>query len=150
MNTQRSTVVGVFHERQQAQRAVEELRRAGFEDAHLGVALRDGDSTKSTTSAPDPKAEHAAIGLAAGVGTGAGLGALWAVGIIAGLLPAIGPVILGGGLFAAILASLPAGSGAAGGLVGILVGTWASRRMRPNTMRRRIQERQDRGDGPGR
>ena len=60
MNTQRSTVIGVFHERQQAQRAVEELHRAGFGEAHLGVALRDTDST--TPAAPAPDAQHGAHG----------------------------------------------------------------------------------------
>ncbi len=120
MNSQRSTVIGVFHKRQEAQRAVDELRRAGFADAHLGVALRDVDSPNSAALAPDARAENAAIGLAAGVGTGAGLGAAWAVGISVGMLPAIGPVIAGG-LLGAIVASA-AGAGVAGGLVGVLIG----------------------------
>ena len=38
-------VVGVFDNRDQADRAVEELRRMGFRDDQIGYAMRGGDNT---------------------------------------------------------------------------------------------------------
>jgi len=113
----RSVVVGVFTDRTQAQRCVEELRRVGFREDQIGVVGREGDTKAAATS---DKGTHVAAGAATGVAAGAGVGALWALGIAAGFLPAIGPVIAGG-IFASILASA-AGAGAAGGLVGALIG----------------------------
>jgi len=115
--TKNSVVVGVFEDRTQAQKCVEELRRVGFREDQIGVAGRDGDSTTAATS---DKGSKAAAGAATGVAAGAGVGAMWALGIAAGMLPAIGPVIAGG-IFASILASA-AGAGAAGGLIGALIG----------------------------
>ena len=40
MMAQQSTIVGVFDDRLQADRAVDELRRAGFRDDQIGVAMR--------------------------------------------------------------------------------------------------------------
>jgi hypothetical protein len=117
----RSVVAGVFYDKRDAQRAVDELRRAGFRNDQIGVAARDPDvraDVKQGTAGQDES--HAVTGLAAGAAGGAGLGALWGLGIAAGVLPAIGPVIAGGTLVA-ILASAAAGA-AAGGLVGALVG----------------------------
>jgi len=116
---QRKTAVGVFHDRQRAQEAVNELRRAGFREEQIGVAGRHGETI---TGAHETKhtGSNAAIGAATGVATGAGLGALWGIGIVAGLLPAIGPAIAGGTL-AAILSSAAAGAAAAG-IAGALIG----------------------------
>jgi len=113
----RSVVVGVFTDRTQAQRCVEELRRVGFREDQIGVVGREGDTKAAATS---DKGTHVAAGAATGVAAGAGVGALWALGIAAGFLPAIGPVIAGG-IFASILASA-AGAAAAGGLAGALIG----------------------------
>jgi uncharacterized protein (TIGR02271 family) len=116
-NTKR-TVVGVFADRQQAQRAVEDLRRAGFRDDQIGVVARDTGGTTGTKT--EAQGSHVGTGAAVGAAAGAGVGALWAIGIAAGMLPAIGPIIAGG-IFASILASA-AGGAAAGGLVGALIG----------------------------
>jgi len=43
MAVQRSTVVGVFHDRDLAERAIDELHRLGFHDEEIGFAQR-GDS----------------------------------------------------------------------------------------------------------
>jgi len=117
--TQRTTAVGVFTDRQRAQEAINALRKAGFREDQIGVAGRDADTV---TGAHEVKGtgNKAAVGATAGVATGAGLGALWGIGIVAGLLPAIGPAIAGGSL-AAILSSAAAGAAAAG-LVGGLIG----------------------------
>jgi len=131
MNTSsRTTVVGVFHDRQHAQQAVAELKRAGFSEADIGVIARDDDKTATgttgtsttgtSTTGTGEKGSHVAAGAATGVAAGAGVGALWALGIAAGMLPAIGPVIAGG-LLASVLASA-AGGATLAGIVGALIG----------------------------
>jgi uncharacterized protein (TIGR02271 family) len=116
--TQRSTVVGVFHDRHQANLAVEDLKRAGFRDDQIGVAGRHTDTTTdATTEGSGSMWEEGAI---TGALAGAGLGGLVGLGIIAGLIPAVGPVIAGGTL-AAILANA-AGGAALAGLAGALIG----------------------------
>jgi hypothetical protein len=117
--TERTTAVGVFDDRDQAQRAINELRRMGFREDEIGVAARN-DDTVSGGTALDDRATNTAIGACAGAATGASIGAVWGMGIIAGLLPGIGPVIAGGAL-AAVLASAATGAAAAG-LAGALLG----------------------------
>jgi uncharacterized protein (TIGR02271 family) len=117
MATKTGTVVGVFHDREQARQAVSQLRRAGFRDDQIGVLARDASDRDKGDDAGGTHAEEGAI---AGLAGGAGLGALWGLGIAAGILPAIGPVIAGGTL-AAILASAAAGAAAAG-IAGALIG----------------------------
>jgi hypothetical protein len=118
----RTTVVGVFPNRGQAQQAVSELRRLGFREDQIGVLGRESVAAGATEASTTAKTGHskAVEGAATGVAAGAGVGALWALGIAAGMLPAIGPVIAGG-LLASVLASA-AGGAAIAGLVGALVG----------------------------
>jgi len=116
---QRSTVVGVFEDRQQADRAVTELRQAGFSEGQIGVATRHSDAStdSSATSDDNSKWESGAI---TGVLAGAGLGGLVGLGVLAGVIPVLGPVIAGGTL-ATILANA-AGGAALAGLAGALIG----------------------------
>jgi len=114
----RTTAVGVFENRAEAQKAVQELKRLGFRDDQIGVASREDEAHTKGTTADDKS--YASEGAVAGVATGAGIGALWGIGIAAGLLPGIGPVIAGGTL-AAVLASAATGAAVAG-LAGALVG----------------------------
>lgn len=114
-----ATVVGVFTNRSDAQRAVKELKLAGFRDEEIGIATRDGVSASGAAATSDTGEKVAAAATAGAIAGGAG-GALWGVGIAAGLLPGIGPVIAGGTL-AAILASAATGAAAAG-LAGALIG----------------------------
>lgn len=118
---QKRAVIGVFTDSAKAQRAVRELRDAGFTDDQIGVVGRD---SQGTTTGKDGDADdadsYAAEGAATGVAAGAGLGALWGLGILAGVMPIIGPAIAGGAL-AAVLTSAAAGAAAAG-LAGALVG----------------------------
>src|SRR5579885_591507 len=106
--SKRSVVVGVFRDRTEAQKAVEELRRVGFREDQIGVVSRDGESNDANT-ATSSKGTTVGMAAAGGAATGAGVGALWALGIAAGFLPAIGPVIAGG-IFASILASAAGGA----------------------------------------
>jgi len=113
----RNSVVGVFENHTNAQRAVDELRRAGFRDDEIGVASQDrsgGTVTQKT------EGNFAGAGAATGALAGAGIGAAWGLGIMAGVLPAIGPVIAGGTL-AAIAASAGLGAAAAG-IAGLFIG----------------------------
>src|SRR3712207_529947 len=110
--TLRTTAVGVFHDREHAQAAVNELRQAGFREDDVGVAYRGEDHLHDAHDVED-RGSHAAEGAGVGAATGAGIGALWGLGIMAGVLPAIGPAIAGGTL-AAILSSAAAGAAAAG------------------------------------
>jgi len=125
MMAQKSTIVGVFDDRQQADRAVDELRRAGFRDDQIGVAMRydagsdaAGEATGSGTTAADES--QAGTGTIAGVLGGLGLGAAAGLGVLSGVIPVIGPAIAGGTL-GIILSNAAIGAGV-GGLVGALVG----------------------------
>lgn len=119
---ERNTIVGVFHDRAQAQAAIQELRSAGFRDDQIG--LMAGEKSAYSTSREDLPAEegdtYAEEGGVTGLAAGAGVGALWGLGIVAGLMPPLGPAIAGGAL-AAVLTSAAAGAAAAG-LAGTLIG----------------------------
>lgn len=119
-----STIVGIFDDHQDAERAVDALHSAGFLDDQIGFVRRSGEAVEGTTqiNTTDTKAPHAG-----GVGTGAVIGGL--VGAAAALLiPGVGPVIAGGVLantFAATAVGAAAvgalGGAVAGGLIGGLV-----------------------------
>ena len=112
-----TTVVGVFETPAAAQRAVNELRQAGFTDSQIGVVSHNRDGGTDVVSDGDTKAaEGAATGLAAG----AGIGALWGLAILSGLLPGIGPAIAGGTM--GVLLSSAAAGAAAAGIGGALIG----------------------------
>jgi hypothetical protein len=121
-----TTVIGVFDGHAEARRAIEELRRAGFPDDHLGII---GPDWRGTTRAVENRSglsndpthtrweEGTAIGAAAGGATGLGLG----IAVATGLIPPLGSVVAGGTLVA-LLASTGAGAvigGVAGGLAGL-------------------------------
>ncbi len=117
--TTRSTAVGVFADTRHAQKAVQELKDAGFRDDQIGVVARHSDAA-ATETATKEHGSHVVDGAVTGVAAGAGIGALWCLGIVTLGLPAIGPVIAGG-IFSAILASA-AGGAAIAGIVGALIG----------------------------
>jgi Heat induced stress protein YflT len=109
------TVVGLFSQRTQAEAAIRELKRSGFTDDLIGVAMHD-------SPAPVEPAKHSdaevAEGATVGALTGGVLGGL--VGLLGSLLiPGVGPILVGG-----VLASLVgAGIGATtGGIIGALTG----------------------------
>src|SRR5919199_5876931 len=119
--TQRSTVVGVFHDRRRAEEAVQELHRAGFGDDQIGFAAREGEAPEGSAAIGEgheggEAGEGAAKGAVGGGIIGAVLGAL-----ATGLIPGIGPVIAGG-LLAGIVGGAVVGA-AGGGLLGALTGS---------------------------
>jgi hypothetical protein len=117
--TNQTVAVGVFRDRDEAQEAVRELKRQGFDEDHIGVAAKHDEDLPEGAEHHE---EGSKAGKGAGVGaaTGLGVGGLWGLGIMAGALPGIGPAIAGGAL-ASILSSAAAGA-AAGGLIGALAG----------------------------
>jgi len=113
-NTGRSTVVGVFHSRADAERAVADLKSAGFKEDQISLVGKNSDG--------DVKAEgsNAATGAVTGAAVAAGAGALVSLGMTFGVIPVIGPILAVGPLAAALITA--AGAAAAGGLVGGLIG----------------------------
>ena len=113
-----STIVGVFATPQEAQRAVMDLKSAGFSPEQIGVLSRNDEG--KVVGKQFTEGTEAATGAAAGVAAGASVGALWGLGILAGVLPGIGPAIAGGTL-GILLSSAMAGAAAAG-IAGVLIG----------------------------
>jgi uncharacterized protein (TIGR02271 family) len=113
------TVVGLFYERQQAERAIQQLKAAGFREDQIGVLMQDKDSGQQLAESTGTKVSETAASGAIGGGVAGGvLGLLASIGALA--IPGIGPIVAGG-----VLASTLAGAGigaAAGGLLGALVG----------------------------
>jgi uncharacterized membrane protein len=119
------TVVGLFENYTDADRAVSELNSRGFTRNEISVAARDSamrDRVVGTAGEERAVAESAGAGAVGGAVVG-GLGGLL-VGLGALAIPGVGPVIAAGTL-ATALGSTAAGAGigaAAGGLIGALVG----------------------------
>ncbi len=123
MRVQKSTVVGVFEDRQQADRAIDELGRAGFRQDQIGVAMRyeDGEfHVEDPADSTDESGSHAGAGALTGALAGLGFGALAGLGVLSGVIPIVGPAIAAGTL-GVILTNAAAGAGI-GGLVGALAG----------------------------
>src|SRR3989440_11287489 len=116
--TDRSTVVGVFELRSEADAAIYELQRAGFRDEQIGFIVRNED-TGAATTVEDGNTTEAAPGAVVGAVSGGIIGGV--IGAAAALLiPGIGPAIAGG-ILVTILGGAAIGA-AAGGIVGALVG----------------------------
>jgi uncharacterized protein (TIGR02271 family) len=113
-----STTVGVFESRAAAERAVAELKAAGYRDDQIGMVAKNASGkTVRTAGAGETNAEEgAAIGAVAGAAGGALVGA----GIAAGVIPVIGPVLAIGTLGTILINA--AGGAAVAGLAGALIG----------------------------
>jgi hypothetical protein len=114
-----TAVFGIFRDRYQAERAVDEFRRYGFRANDISVLFPQIESTKEFAHEKHTKAPE---GAATGAGTGAVVGGTlgWLVGIGALAIPGLGPFIAAGPIMAA-LAGAGVG-GAVGGLTGALIG----------------------------
>jgi uncharacterized protein (TIGR02271 family) len=113
------TVVGLFHDQSDAERAIQRLKNAGFSEDQIGVAIKDRQQQQELIEGTGTQAAEGATAGAIGGGVlGGVIGLLAGVGALA--IPGVGPIIAGG-----TLASTLAGAGigaAAGGLLGALVG----------------------------
>ena len=145
--SERTTAVGVFTERRLADRAIEELHKAGFTNDQIGFVSREGYTTEeqpavippqpatgaaptgvpmlgvppgytqTDTEATTPAMENKTEATAAGVVGGGVIGGI--LGAAAALLiPGLGPAIAGG-ILTAILGGAAIGA-VAGGLIGAL------------------------------
>ncbi|HEX2173522.1 MAG TPA: hypothetical protein VHL09_13885 [Dehalococcoidia bacterium] len=110
-----ATLIGVFDDRDHAERALEELRSAGFRDDQLGVVLR-GEETGADAAKSEAGDDPAEDGTLTGALTGGTIGGLIGAGA-ALLVPGIGPILAGGILTAAL------GGAAAGAVAGTLLGS---------------------------
>jgi hypothetical protein len=113
------TVVGVFDRRPQAERAIEDLGKAGFSSSQIGLMARD-QKEKTVAKQVGEAESNAEIGGIAGALAGAGVGGLVGLGVLAGVIPVIGPAIAAGTL--ATILSNAAGGAALAGLSGALIG----------------------------
>jgi uncharacterized protein (TIGR02271 family) len=113
------TVVGLFRNTAQAERAIRDLKAAGFSDSQIGVLMQDrAEERRLATDTGTKAGEGAAAGAVGGGVLGGVVGLLAGVGAL--VIPGIGPIVAGGAL-----ASTLAGAGigaAAGGLIGALIG----------------------------
>ncbi|MBA2680893.1 MAG: general stress protein [Ktedonobacteraceae bacterium] len=113
----RTTVVGVFTTRANAQNAITDLHSRGFTDQQIGFIARDNSTAVDQASTTDetevPTGERAAVGAASGGVVGGLLGAAASL-----LIPGFGPAIAGG-ILAATLGGIAIGA-ATGGIIGTL------------------------------
>jgi hypothetical protein len=116
--TPRSTLVAAFADRTAAERAVDDLERAGFKDDQIGFAIRGKDEVRGgmiTDATGTKDGKGAVTGAVTGGVTGAVLAAAASL-----LLPGVGPVVAGGILTMA-LGGAVAGT-AVGGILGAMLG----------------------------
>jgi hypothetical protein len=115
-------VVAAFEDRAQAERAVDELERAGFEHDRIGFALRGADVARGGM-ATDAQGTKDLTGAATGAMTGGMIGGVLATAA-ALLVPGVGPIVAGG-LLASFFGGTIAGT-AVGGILGAMQGLGVS------------------------
>jgi len=113
-----NAVIGVFESKARADKAVADLKAAGFDEDKIGMIYRDAEGKTVKTGAADET--YAEEGAAAGAVAGAAGGALVGAGILAGVIPVIGPVLALGTLGTILVNA--AGGAAIIGLTGALIG----------------------------
>ncbi len=114
-----TAVYGIYHNRVDVERAVDELKAAGFRNTDISVLMQHNDGTKDFAAEKATKApEGTATGATSGAVIGGTLG--WLAGIGALAIPGLGPFIAAGPIMGA-LAGIGTG-GVVGGIVGALVG----------------------------
>jgi len=113
-----ATTVGVFKTREAADRAVADLKKAGYGDDQIGLVGKDAKG--KTVKVDGGGHTHAGEGMAIGAAAGAAGGAAVGVGLLAGVIPVIGPVLAIGTLGTILLNAV--GGAAIAGLAGALIG----------------------------
>jgi Protein of unknown function (DUF3341) len=119
MTSKNIAVYGIYPDRQLVEKAVEELKNAGFRNTDISVLFPESSGTKDFAVEKETKApEGAATGAGTGAVIGGALGWLTGIGLLA--IPGVGPFIAAGPIMAAI-AGVGAG-GLVGGIAGALIG----------------------------
>ena len=124
-NTEYKRAVGLFYNREDAEKVIRELKDTGFDMDRVSVVARNADTVANiqTTEEVGNKVNE---GATAGALTGGALGGI--TGLLVGLgtlaIPGIGPILLAGVEATAIATTLAGGAigAATGGLVGALIG----------------------------
>ena len=110
---------GVFESRDNAERAVDQLRKLGVPEERIGFITKDANADQVSTGVPITDTEEPGMGRAMGAAVGGAMGA--AGGATLGLavatlaLPGVGPVIAFGMVGAAVLGVVGAAAGSAVG-----------------------------------
>ncbi|VTR95117.1 Uncharacterized protein OS=Singulisphaera acidiphila (strain ATCC BAA-1392 / DSM 18658 / VKM B-2454 / MOB10) GN=Sinac_4599 PE=4 SV=1 [Gemmata massiliana] len=115
-----NTTVGVFSTREAADRAIEELKSAGYEDKQIGLVAQDASGKTVKRDGSGARDTNAAEGAAIGAVAGGGALALGSLAVSFGVIPVIGPILAMGPLAAALVSA--AGGAAAAGVAGALIG----------------------------
>jgi hypothetical protein len=107
-------VIGLFSNRETAERAVSALQQAGFTYDHLSVVTGDSRLDAGDTPNLDPVLTRGSFDASTGAAVGGFAG--FVGGLLALAIPGIGPILAAGPLAAGIMGA--AAGAAAGGLIG--------------------------------
>jgi hypothetical protein len=115
------TTVGVFASRAEAERAVQDLRAAGYCDDQIGMIGKNANGETIGLNDNLVHATNVAEGALIGAAVGAVGTAAVGAGIMAGVIPVIGPVLALGPLSVTLINAATGGTmaGIAGALVGL-------------------------------
>jgi hypothetical protein len=116
-----TTIAGVFNTREAADRAIADLRKAGYEDDEIGMVWRDSSGKTVRSDGSGVKETNASEGAAVGAGVGALAGAGVGAAVWSGLIPVVGPVLAVGTIGTILLNA--AGGAAVASLAGALIGS---------------------------
>src|ERR1700690_1281225 len=110
---------GIYRNRIELERGVDQLQAANFRNEDISVLFPENEGSKEFAHEKNTKApEGATTGATTGALVGGGLG--WLVGIGALAIPGVGPFIAAGPIMAALAGA--GAVGAVGGLTGALIG----------------------------
>jgi hypothetical protein len=121
--TSAATLVAVFDDRLEAEKAVRDLEIAGFPEDRIGYAIR-GKEAVAGGMITDASGTKDGKGAVAGAITGGLTGGALAATVTAILLPGFGPVVAAGAL--AMFIGYAGAGAAVGGILGALVGLGVS------------------------
>jgi hypothetical protein len=112
----------VFDSRDEAERALSELRSAGFSETAISIVGRGDEDSRGSTSADNNAGDEAKGDVVKGAAIGAGAGAL--LGIAALAIPGVGPLVAAGAIATSAIptaAAIGGGAGLAAGSIGGLL-----------------------------
>ncbi len=107
------TVLGVFDDTHQAERAADELQKKGYSRDEISIIAKDSKGRSSREGRRDDRGSSLSGGVATGGTIGGAAGLLAGVGALA--IPGIGPIVAAGPIAAALSGAVT--GGIAGGLI---------------------------------
>jgi len=116
--TVKAVTVGVFGTHEAADRAIADLKKAGYRDDQIGLVGKNASG--KTVKTDGAGHTHAGEGAAIGAAAGAGAMALGSLAVSFGVIPVIGPILAVGPLAAALISA--AGGAAVASIAGALIG----------------------------